>query len=137
MVEFIQKEVKKIMTSCIERNAKKSGLQRTEVQLALKLKDADNVGYVIYEKYQPKEEVEFTTGVLGVRIDFKGYSLIAPPFIRKSLHRFCESESIGIGAIRVMCLLTDDIQLYLYNNAEFVKQISLEDLFNSEDVEEE
>ena len=135
MVEIIVKEVKKIMTDCIERYAKQGGLQRTEVQLVLKLKDADNVGYVIYEKYQPKEEIDFVRGVLGVRIDFKGRSLFAPPFIRKSLYRFCESYSIAIGSVRVMCLIADDIQLYLYNNAEFIKQITLEDLFNSEDVE--
>lgn len=136
MVEFIQSEVKKIMTNCIERHAKKVGLDKTNVQLVLKLKDVNNVGYVIYENYQPKEEVSFM-GVLGVKIDFKGYSLIAPPFIRKSLHRFCESESIKVENIRVMCLLTDDIQMYLYNSADFIKQITLEDLFNSEDAETE
>ncbi|MDX7825487.1 hypothetical protein SJT38_20800, partial [Aeromonas caviae] len=73
--------------------------------------------------------------VLGVRIDFKGYSKIAPPFIAKSLARFAIKHKIGIGDVKVMCLGSrdgkkTDVQLFLYEGmTRYIETITWSDLF--------
>ena len=84
MIEFIQSETKKIMYKCCERYAAKMHTAIDKVQLVLGLDEDGENTYLMCVDYAPKENFDIMQ-VLGVRIDFLGYSKMAPPFIMKSL----------------------------------------------------
>ena len=139
MIDFIQSETKKLMFKCCERHAKKYQKATEDVQLILGLDENGNT-YTVCKNYKPKERLDIL-GVLGVRIDFLGYSQLAPPFIFKSLVRFSEKHSIDIDKVKVMCIPTlnekgkPDVLLFVYNDSEYVETISFAELFREEDFE--
>ena len=139
MIEFIQNQTKKIMLNCCKNYAKEQKMNVEDVQLVLGLDEEGNT-YTICENYVAKKHLDIME-VLGVRIDFKGYSKIAPPFIAKSILRFSDSKDLPIENTKILCLpLYDednniDMMLFLYNNMEYVETISFQDLFREEDIE--
>jgi len=99
--------------------------------------------YQIMVDYAKKENFSIMD-VLGVRVDFLGYSKIAPPFILKSLVRFAErlkksDEELKFD-VEVMCVKDvnekgkEIINLFLYKGGQYVETIEFEDLFNEEDM---
>lgn len=139
MIDFIQSETKKIMYKCCERYSKKKGIVIDDVQLVLGLNEEGNT-YTMCENYAPVESFDIMQ-VLGVRIDFLGYSNIAPPFILKSLVRFMEQYEISPDKIKIMCVPDkdergkNDIALFIYNGNEYVETITFSELFREEDME--
>jgi len=139
MIDFIQSETKKIMYNCIKKYAEKEKKDISDVQLVLGLDENGNT-YTLCEQYQPKIQLDIL-GVLGVRIDFLGYSRLAPPFILKSLVRFSEGYNYPLENSKVMCIPTTnekgkpDVLLFVYNNNAFVDTITFADLFREEDFE--
>jgi hypothetical protein len=139
MIDFIQGESKKMMYKCCERYATEKGLNVESVQLVLGLNEEGNT-YTMCESYVKKESYDIMQ-VLGVKIDFLGYSRLAPPFIIKSLIRFSEQHKIELDKVLVMCVPTknekgkNDILLFLYNGNDYVETISFSDLFSELDVE--
>lgn len=139
MIDFIQSETKKIMYNCIKKYAEKEKKDISDVQLVLGLDENGNT-YTLCEQYQPKQELDIL-GVLGVRIDFLGYSRLAPPFILKSLIRFSEGYNYPLENSKVMCIPTTnekgkpDVLLFVYNNNAYVDSITFADLFREEDFE--
>ena len=79
--------------------------------------------------------------VLGVKIDFLGYSRLAPPFILKALVRFAQTKGIDIDKVMVMCVPTrneknkPDVLLALYNGMDYVETLTFQDLLSEEDAE--
>lgn len=139
MIQLIQSQTKKIMYECCKKYADKVFKPINEVQLILTLKEKNDElvnSYLICEDYVVKKEYDILQ-VLGVRIDFKGYSLIAPPFIRKAIIRFSEKYQTNPCNTKVMCLADDDktVNLYLYNGFEFLEEIEFAELFSEEDIE--
>ena len=139
MIDFIQSETKKIMYNCIKKYEEKEKKDISDVQLVLGLDENGNT-YTLCEQYQPKIELDIL-GVLGVRIDFLGYSRLAPPFILKSLVRFSEGYNYPLENSKVMCIPTTnekgkpDVLLFVYNNNAFVDTITFADLFREVDFE--
>ena len=139
MIDFIQSETKKIMYKCCERYSKKVGVAIDNVQLVLGLDEEGNT-YTMCEDYVPKESYDIMQ-VLGVRIDFLGYSKLAPPFILKSLVRFMEQYEIQPDKVKILCVPTkddrdkNDIALFVYNGNEYVETITFSELFREEDME--
>lgn len=139
MIEFIQGETKKIMYKCCERHSKKHHVEIEKVQLILGLDEEGNT-YTVCKEYTPVEQLDFL-GVLGVKIDFLGYSRIAPPFIVKSLVRFSETHGLELGSTKVMCVPIKnekgkgDMLLFLYDGGRYVETITFADLFDERDVE--
>ena len=139
MIDFIQSETKKMMYGCCERHSKKNQVDFEDVQLILGLNEEGNT-YTICEKYHPKVSLDIM-GVLGVRLDFLGYSKLAPPFILKSLIRFSEAKQIDLDKVKIMCIPTKnekdkpDVLLFLYNDMSYVETITFSDLFREEDIE--
>jgi hypothetical protein len=141
MIDLIQSEFRKIVLKCINRYAKDNTLNPDNVQLMLGLNEEGNT-YQIMVDYAKKEDFSIMQ-VLGVRVDFLGYSKIAPPFILKSLVRFAErlkkSEELEID-VEVMCVKDvnekgkEIINLFLYKGGQYVETIEFEDLFNEEDM---
>jgi len=139
MIDFIQSETKKMMYKCCERYARENGLNVEGVQLILGLDENGNT-YTICEDYVRKVNYDIMQ-VLGVKIDFLGYSKLAPPFILKSLVRFSEKHKISLDKVLVMCVPTknekgkNDILLFVYNDNQYVETINFDDLFREEDFE--
>jgi hypothetical protein len=139
MIDFIQSETKKMMYKCCERYAKEKGLSVESIQLILGLDENGNT-YTLCENYVRKENYDIMQ-VLGVKIDFLGYSKLAPPFILKSLIRFSEEHKIALDKVLVMCVPTknekgkNDILLFIYNGNDYVETINFDDLFREEDFE--
>jgi hypothetical protein len=141
MIDLIQSEFRKIVLKCINRYAKDNTLNPDNVQLMLGLNEEGNT-YQIMVDYVKKEDYNIMQ-VLGVRVDFLGYSKIAPPFILKSLVRFAErlkkSEELEID-VEVMCVKDvnekgkEIINLFLYKGGQYVETIEFADLFNEEDM---
>lgn len=139
MIDFIQSETKKIMYNCIKKYAEREKKDISDVQLVLGLDENGNT-YTLCENYEPKQELDIL-GVLGVRIDFLGYSRLAPPFILKSLVRFSEGYNYPLENSKVMCVPSEnekgkpDVLLFVYNNNAYVDTITFADLFREEDFE--
>ena len=139
MIDFIQSETKKIMYNCMKRYAEREKKNISDVQLVVGLDENGNT-YTLCEGYQPKQNLDIL-GVLGVRIDFLGYSRLAPPFILKSLVRFSETYKFPLENSKVMCLPTTneknkpDVLLFVYNDGAYVDTITFADLFREEDFE--
>ena len=142
MIDLIQSEFRKIVLKCINRYAKDNTLNPDNVQLMLGLNEEGNT-YQIMVDYAKKEDFSIMQ-VLGVRVDFLGYSKIAPPFILKSLVRFAErlkksDEELKFD-VEVMCVKDvnekgkEIINLFLYKGGQYVETIEFEDLFNEEDM---
>jgi hypothetical protein len=137
MIDFIQNESKKMMYKCCEKYAAKKNISIDDVQLILGLNDEGNT-YTLCEKYVRKENYTIMQ-VLGVKIDFLGYSQLAPPFILKSLIKFAEKHGIEFEKVNVMCVPCkdekgkNDIQLFVYNDTAYVETITFEELFSEDD----
>jgi len=142
MIDLIQSEFRKIVLNCINKYAKDNTLSPDNVQLMLGLNEEGNT-YQIMVDYAKKQDYSIMQ-VLGVRVDFLGYSRLAPPFIMKSLVRFAErlkksDEELKFD-VEVMCVKDvnekgkEIINLFLYKGGQYVETIEFEDLFNEEDM---
>jgi hypothetical protein len=135
MIDYILEKFTDITSKCLDRNAKEYQSEKTKMQLIFKLGENGDAEYIIYKEYQPKKVLTFLE-VLGVRLDFKGYSLFVPKFIKGALERYCESDDIPKDAIRIMLAFAEDKKmfLWLYNGNQYIKQVELETMFDSQDM---
>jgi hypothetical protein len=118
MIDVIQNKFTDISSKCLEKYAKQEGVKKTDVQLIFKLGQSGDAEYLIYKQYKPLKVLTFME-VLGVRIDFKGYSLFVPKFIRGALTRFCDEFKIPSQNVRVLLNFDDkgEMFMFLYNVA--------------------
>ena len=139
MVQLIQGQTKKIMYDCCKKYADRISQPIENIQLILSVKESNSEVkncYTICENYSPKVEYDILQ-VLNVRIDFRGYSLLAPPFIRKAISRFAEKYGVTPFNLKVMCIAEADknVNLYLYDEFTFLEEIDFQQLFSEEDIE--
>lgn len=145
MIDFIKSESKKLIYNCIERESKRFGIPLEKTRLALSLDENGNNAYSLIHETEEEGKKDFKTlkkmsfmDVLDVKIDFKGYSLIAPPFIQKSLIRFSHELSIEHTKVNAVCYPTykkGEIAICIFNEKNYVKQIELSHLFSEQDAE--
>lgn len=144
MIDFIADQTKSIMFKCCEKhmneeNKKREAVEkiaieadengRGGVQLKLGINENGKNSYFLCEGYKKVKELDFM-GVLGVRIDFKGYSLYAPSFILKSLFKLATQYKIKPENINIMCVptqyinangkLRNEVELFLYDSYNYV-----------------
>jgi len=130
MIDFISAEFTKICKKAIEKFSNDLQKPKEDVAITFNLKDGE-VYYNLLKDFKVEKEVTFME-ILGVRIDFKGYSMLVPPFIQKSLLGFCEEFKIEESKVNVMALLVqENICLVLFNDTEQIKQIRLDDLLKT------
>lgn len=162
MVGFIASETKKIIFKCCDRYAASNQKGLDQIQLIMSLNpeatdETDLNKYVICEEYKKKQSLTIWE-VLNVRpkLDFLGYSKLAPPFIYKALIRFAQKYKIEVDKVSILCQpglderRKPDVQLALYNGYDFVAQVlfypqedengdiidaDAEYLFNDQDIE--
>jgi hypothetical protein len=135
MVDFIQSKFNELASKCIERNAKEYNTPTKDIQLVFKLGNDGETEYLIFKEYKPTKVLSFME-VLGVKIDFKGYSLFVPNFIKGSLNKFCDEEKIPTSDVKVLLMLNDkkELIMFLYNGNTYIKRVELESLFDSESI---
>ena len=135
MLDFITEKFTDIVSKCLDKNAKELNTTKKNVQLIFKLGGDGEAEYLITKEYTTIKVLTFME-VLGVKIDFKGYSLFVPNFIKGALNRFCESDNIEVSKVSVVTYFNDnkEMVMWLYNGNQYVKQIELESLFNTEDI---
>lgn len=135
MIDVIQGKFTEIASKCLEKNAKAEGVKKTDVQLIFKLGQSGDAEYLIYKQYKPLKVLTFLE-VLGVRIDFKGYSLFVPSFIKGALNRNCTEHNISKEDVRIMLLFNEknDMFMWLYDGSNCIKQVDLESMVNGEDI---
>jgi hypothetical protein len=133
MIDIIVSQFGEISKKAIKRYSSSYGTTPENVQISFSLDADGEVIYRVYNNYKKIEDVTFLN-ILDVRIDFKGYSFIAPPFIQKTIVRFANELGVKIQNVFVMLYLNDDnaLKLNLFNMGEFVKSFELEDLFTAE-----
>lgn len=131
MIDFISAEFTKICQKAIERFSNDLQKPKEDVVITFNLNENGDVIYRLLKDFKFEKEVTFME-ILGVRIDFKGYSMLVPPFIQKSLIGFCQEYSIEPSKVNVMALLVQEkVCLVLFNDTEQVKQIQLHDLLKT------
>ncbi len=133
MLDSILKEFEKITFKACERHASSLQDSVTNVQLVLSLNSEGEVEYTICSNYNPDKKISFLE-ILGVRIDFKGYSMIVPPFIQKTLLRLAEDHQVNPLELSAMIIPTDEIKrtnvIWVYIKGQPKEQIKIEDFFN-------
>jgi hypothetical protein len=106
MEEFIISETSKIFSKGIVKYAKKYKADEHDVSILLYIKGEDEVGYLVFVNGEFKEEVTIKD-ILGVKvIDYKGYSVIAPPYIYQFLLNFV--EELKTNKVDVTIYLKED-----------------------------
>lgn len=130
MIEVIIKEFEKITYNACERYAKATGFETKQIQLSLGLDSAAEPTYKLCKNYNPEKKITFLE-VLGVKIDFRGYSMIVPPFIQNKLVELAQQNGVPPEGISVMVIPKEDkkTMMWLYVNSTPKEQIKIEDLF--------
>jgi hypothetical protein len=129
MMEVIVDKFNEIIYRACERYGKLEGVEASKMQVLFSLDDEGEVKYSLLKEYRPYKEVTFNE-ILNVKIDFRGYSLIVPPFIKDTINNCSEELQASVKNLFVMCLVKRDMDvgIYLYNEKEPVKEIILADL---------
>lgn len=161
MVEFIQSEFKKIILKCCKKH-------EGDVILVLGLDEQGQntytiVNYIYDNETNSLKGYDWSTQksltineVLGVKIDFLGYSLLSEPFIQKALLRYSQKYNVPYDKISIFCFPTmsevikDDkyvydifgnvkmessVDIFLYDGREkYLETITFSDLFKEEDM---
>jgi hypothetical protein len=135
MVDFINDQFTSIVRKCLEKNAKELKVPTQNLSLVFKLDNDGEVEYRIYRDYRFEKVLTFME-VLGVKIDLKGYSLFVPKFIQGSLHRIAQQDGIQKSDINIIVFFADvkDMKMMVYNKTAFAKYITMESLFDTEDI---
>lgn len=130
MLDFISSQTREIFSKCIHRYAKKEKADEQTTALMLFLKgegESREVGYKICLNHVPALEVGIMD-VLGVKIDFKGYSLFVPPQIKKILEGF--EVELGSNDVEVCVYLDrnedDEVVYFLYSKKVLIKKFALD-----------
>jgi hypothetical protein len=129
MLAFIVNTFNEIIYKACERYGSEEGVEASDIQVLFTLDDEGEVNYTLLKKYNPLKQVTFNQ-ILNVRIDFKGYSQLVPPFIQKTLIEYGEKLETNPTQLMVMCVVKgkNNIGLFLYKDKKPIEEIILEDL---------
>jgi hypothetical protein len=129
MMEIIVDKFNEIIYKACERYGKEEGLDGNKMQVLFSLDDEGEVKYSLLKEYRPFKDVTFNQ-ILNVKIDFKGYSMIVPPFIKDTINKYSEKLSTTPQNLFVMCVVKreNEIGLFLYNEKKPVEEIVLAEL---------
>lgn len=130
-MSFIVTQSKKIMGNAIDRYAKTWGAEPRDMGLLLRMKGESEIEYSLMRQFRIEKELSIMD-ILGVKIDFKGYSMIAPPFIRKSMERMCGQYNVPPADLSVIILKPSDVKMYSYNKGNCIGEVTFEYLFGGD-----
>jgi len=129
MMEIIVDKFNEIIYKACERYGKEEGLDGNKMQVLFSLDDEGEVKYSLLKEYRSLKEVTFNQ-ILNVKIDFRGYSMIVPPFIKDTINKYGEKLSTPTQNLFVMCVVKreNEIALFLYNDKKPVEEIILAEI---------
>ena len=132
MKDFIVNEFGKIITKACVRFGKENGLDKTEMQIVFRLNQEDELEYVVLKKYEEWKSVSFNE-ILGVKIDFKGYGMMVPNFIKNLLVQYSVELDKPFDSLRIMSLAKNgekenEVVNCLYYKNNFIQVINLEEI---------
>lgn len=133
MKDFIIEEATKIFYKCL------TGLEKTDsekdvhtVSLLIRKETKNQNDELIYSvcvDHIPVRNISFMN-VLGVKIDFKGYSLLVPPKIKEIVQDF----ELEFGTVDIAVAIykneeeDGEIKLYVFANGQVKREFHLEDV---------
>lgn len=130
MTDFIVDKFNEIVFKALERYGKENQVDVDQMQILFRLNEEEEVEYDLLKEYKKISSLTFNE-IMNVKIDFRGYSLIVPPFIKQTLLTYSNEMETKVTELSVMCVATQltssRIALCLYNGRDFVKQIKLEE----------
>jgi hypothetical protein len=128
MVDFIIEKFNEIVSKACTRYGQEQGVDATKIQVLFRLGADAEVEYYILKEYVELQKVTFNN-ILNVRIDFKGYSMIVPPFIQKVLVKYSEELKVEPNKMSVICISqpNNQVVLCLYSEKTFVKRVNIEE----------
>ncbi len=128
MVDFIIEKFNEIVSKACSRYGQEQSVEADKIQVLFRLGDENEVEYFILKEYKEIQKVTFNN-ILNVRIDFKGYSMIVPPFIQKVLLKYSEEMNLEPNKLSVICIPQSNsrVVLCLYSEKNFVKQVNIEE----------
>jgi hypothetical protein len=128
MVDFIIEKFNEIVSKACTRYGQEQGVDTTKIQVLFRLGADAEVEYYILKEYVELQKVTFNN-ILNVRIDFKGYSMIVPPFIQKVLVKYSEELKVEPNKMSVICISqpNNQVVLCLYSEKTFVKRVNIEE----------
>lgn len=129
MVDIIVNTFNEIVYKACERFGKEEGVEAHKMQVLFKLDDDGEINYSILKEYNPLKEVTFNQ-ILNVKIDFRMYGQIVPPFIKNTLITYGEKLETHPTELMVMCVVkgVNKVGLFLYKNKKPIEEIILEEL---------
>jgi len=150
MEDFIISETAKIFSKAIKRYAKRDSISEERVSILLGLYDEGEieeksgelvrmVRYDLCHDHTPAERLTIME-VLGVKIDFKMYSVIVPPQIKNILEGF--ESRFGSRDVEVMVYLNreqfhqspedeeDEVAYFAFKSGKVVTKFKLEQVLN-------
>jgi len=127
MTDFIVDKFNEIVYNACERYGRENELSGDKMQILFRLNEEDDVEYDLLREYKKVKNLTFNE-ILNVKIDFRGYSIIVPSFIKQTLKSYSEQLETSPTNLSVMCVIAEKkVVLCLYKGFDFVKQISLEE----------
>lgn len=128
MVDFIIEKFNEIVSKACTRYGQEQGVDASKIQVLFRLGADAEVEYYILKEYVELQKVTFNN-ILNVRIDFKGYSMIVPPFIQKVLVKYSEELKVEPNKMSVICISqpNNQVVLCLYSEKTFVKRVNIEE----------
>ena len=131
MLDFVVNEFEKILNQAISRFSKDFSCEQADLQIVFKLKEDGDCGYSLHRKYKFERNLKFTD-LLGVKIDFKGYSIFVPPYIKSALISFSKELNCATSEVFVMAFIGNGskINLWLYKSSNAIRTVTIEEICN-------
>ena len=133
----VEKQTQTILSKAIERYAKENEVSNERVQLLIYTDNPDlEPKYKVLLDNKPLKEVSFNE-ILNVKLDFLGREFIATPFITNTIKRLMNESSCDFNEVNVLIYprdKTEDINLYFFVGTRPKKPLTLNYLFNQQDM---
>jgi hypothetical protein len=127
MKEVIINETNKVFIKALERFAKQNDQEIQDVQLIIALGENQELIYKYCIKGVAKENVTLKQ-VLGIKnIDFKGFTMIIPPYLMQIFSKLIqEQNSVNVEVVICYNVVKDYCRYFLFDKGQKVREIQLE-----------
>jgi transcriptional regulator of heat shock response len=127
MKEVIINETNKVFIKALERFAKQNDQDVKDIQLIIALDESQELIYKYCIKGVAKENVTLKQ-VLGIKnIDFKGFTMIIPPYLMQIFSKLIqEQNSANVEVVICFNTVKEYCRYFLFDKGQKVKEIYLE-----------
>ena len=127
MKAFIKQFNSKIYDAC-SRYGNEYGVPADDIQIMFSVSEEGELQYSVLKDFQRVKKVGILD-ILNVTIDFKGYSILVPPYIQKIIMQYAEQLSVPATDLSILNIVREKkVNSLLYNKTSFVEIVIDEDL---------